>query len=273
MGRVFTRRSSFQSPISLRLAARKFGPILLKKVPSDQNWSGNLRQLNRNAMCGNHDKTIPPASFNLRIQTGALLTMPFFSPTITTGNTDTIGNRKRDDDSNYTVGSNNTVDSFVTGVGRNAPDRGDEIYMGLIRSGALASTPLGLAVIPNSIDEIISLGQDARRGEELAKDRYKRVIPFVHSSLTVGRRLDRAVVLVVGSTRQGKSKTINRLVGKALLKVGQTSSGSTTKVSLLNNQCKNISNVVPRSYKEFLFRLLAPKPVSISRCPLTIRQV
>ena len=59
-------------------------------------------------------------------------------------------------------------------------------------------------------------------------------LPYVHSSLAVGRHFDKAVILIMGTTGHGKSKTINRLVGHNLLEVGNNTSGSTTKVFLLS---------------------------------------
>lgn len=45
-----------------------------------------------------------------------------------------------------------------------------------------------------------------------------------------GRHPSQAVVLLLGRSGHGKSKTINRLIGQNLLKFGQSASGSTTKV-------------------------------------------
>lgn len=47
-----------------------------------------------------------------------------------------------------------------------------------------------------------------------------------------GRHPGQAVVLLVGCSGHGKSKTINRLIGQSLLQFGQSASGSTSKVWL-----------------------------------------
>ncbi|KAJ7694029.1 hypothetical protein B0H14DRAFT_3044450 [Mycena olivaceomarginata] len=44
------------------------------------------------------------------------------------------------------------------------------------------------------------------------------------------RDVNQAVILLVGQSRHGKSKTINRLLGRKLLRMGQDTLGSTTKV-------------------------------------------
>jgi predicted GTPase len=56
-----------------------------------------------------------------------------------------------------------------------------------------------------------------------------------------GRHYDQAIILLIGHSGHGKSKTINRLVGHDLLEVGQVHKlGSTTKVrqtSILRLAC------------------------------------
>lgn len=57
---------------------------------------------------------------------------------------------------------------------------------------------------------------------------------YTESAHATERHADQVVVLLVGNSGHGKSKTINRLIGQSLLKVGRSTAGSTTKV-LLNN--------------------------------------
>jgi putative ribosome biogenesis GTPase RsgA len=45
------------------------------------------------------------------------------------------------------------------------------------------------------------------------------------------RNAEQAVMVLVGHSGHGKSKTINRLIGQDILTVGQSTGGSTTKVS------------------------------------------
>jgi predicted GTPase len=85
--------------------------------------------------------------------------------------------------------------------------------------------------IPSTIDELVKLETRARK-DKAAKTHYNTILPYVHSSLTRGRHLDRAILLAVGETGRGKSKTINTLVGMPLLSFARgNSKGSTTKVN------------------------------------------
>ncbi|KAJ7700605.1 hypothetical protein B0H16DRAFT_1483815 [Mycena metata] len=68
----------------------------------------------------------------------------------------------------------------------------------------------------------ISKGEDARRIE--IQDIY------IKASKQVRRSHDQAVILLAGHSGHGKSKTINRLIGRELLNVGRGTLGSTTKV-------------------------------------------
>jgi len=81
--------------------------------------------------------------------------------------------------------------------------------------------------ISSDIDPIVS-GMDGLLREVPHPDAND--LPYVDSSPAVGRHLDKAVLLIVGMTGHGKSKTINRLVAYNLLEVGNTISESTTKV-------------------------------------------
>jgi ribosome biogenesis GTPase A len=56
----------------------------------------------------------------------------------------------------------------------------------------------------------------------------------------MGRHPDQVVVLLVGHSGHGKSKTINRLIGQNLLEVGRVNSGSMTKV-----QCRTLKKSLP----------------------------
>jgi len=62
------------------------------------------------------------------------------------------------------------------------------------------------------------------------------VRPYVNFSANIGRHPNRFVVLLLGETGHGKTKTINQLVGKNHLKVAQRCAGSTTKVLCLSPQ-------------------------------------
>jgi hypothetical protein len=54
---------------------------------------------------------------------------------------------------------------------------------------------------------------------------------YAHAAREVRRHDQHAVILLVGQSGHGKSKTINRLLGHNLLHVGKSTLGSTTKVS------------------------------------------
>jgi len=83
--------------------------------------------------------------------------------------------------------------------------------------------------IPSSIKELISLDNQAKK-DRTAKVQYDQILPYVHSSLTIGRHLDHAVIVALGKSGHGKSKTINTLTGRHLLSVAKPSDGSQTKV-------------------------------------------
>ncbi|KAJ7115296.1 hypothetical protein C8R44DRAFT_794396 [Mycena epipterygia] len=53
---------------------------------------------------------------------------------------------------------------------------------------------------------------------------------YKQEALGIGRHAEQAVVLLVGHSGHGKSKTINRLLGHELMYVGKSTLGSTTKV-------------------------------------------
>ena len=94
----------------------------------------------------------------------------------------------------------------------------------------MASQPPSRIPLPSTIDEFISLRKSFDKVTEPAKKRYQQISNYVHSSLTIGRHLNRAVVLTLGVSGHGKSKTINTLVGREILLVAKRSSGSTTEV-------------------------------------------
>ena len=86
--------------------------------------------------------------------------------------------------------------------------------------------------LPSTIDEFLSLRKSTQSEDQY---RYEQVYPYVYSSLANGRHLDRAVILALGQSGHGRSKTINRLIGENLLRVAERSAGSTTKVP--SQQC------------------------------------
>ena len=83
--------------------------------------------------------------------------------------------------------------------------------------------------IPSSVEGLISLENRARK-DSTAKAQYEQIRPYVHFSLTCGRHLDHAVIVALGKSGHGKSKTINTLIGRGLLSFAKPSDGSTTKV-------------------------------------------
>jgi hypothetical protein len=85
----------------------------------------------------------------------------------------------------------------------------------------------------------MQLVEGARTGDWIARNRYLKLFPCIHSSLIMGRHLDHAVVLILGATGHGKSHTVNRLVGKPLLTVAEASAGSTTEVCSLSTASLN----------------------------------
>jgi hypothetical protein len=56
---------------------------------------------------------------------------------------------------------------------------------------------------------------------------------YIESGIAARRHHDMVVVLIVGNSGHGKSKMINRLVGRNLLDVGRSTLGSTTKVEIV----------------------------------------
>jgi len=89
--------------------------------------------------------------------------------------------------------------------------------------------PIMHTSIPSSVEELISLDKQAKK-DRTAKDQYEEILPYVHSSLTIGRHLDHAVIVALGKSGHGKSKTINTLIGRNLLSFANRNDGSTTKV-------------------------------------------
>ncbi|KAJ7121586.1 hypothetical protein C8R44DRAFT_167341 [Mycena epipterygia] len=74
-----------------------------------------------------------------------------------------------------------------------------------------------IPMIPNHLSTTLSLDN----GPQAA---------YQAQALAVGRHADQAIVLLVGHSGHGKSKTINRLLGQDLLPIGKSTLGSTTKV-------------------------------------------
>jgi predicted GTPase len=67
---------------------------------------------------------------------------------------------------------------------------------------------------------------------------------YPYSSLAIGRLPKQAVVLIVGRSGDGKSKTINRLIGRPLLNMRGRGGGSTTKVKLTTFYLKRLMGVI-----------------------------
>jgi predicted GTPase len=84
--------------------------------------------------------------------------------------------------------------------------------------------------LPSSVDEFVSLVKRPKERDELEGRQYEQILPYVRSSLVVGRHLNRAVILILGVSGHGKSKTINTLVGRDILSVAKSSDGSITEV-------------------------------------------
>ena len=87
--------------------------------------------------------------------------------------------------------------------------------------------------LPSSIDEFVSLAKRREERDEQARRRYEQVLPYVCSSLVKGRHLNRVVILVLGVSGHGKSKTINTLVGREIFSVAKSSDGSITEVCIV----------------------------------------
>jgi predicted GTPase len=56
---------------------------------------------------------------------------------------------------------------------------------------------------------------------------------YTQAAVVTKRDPHQAVILLVGQSGHGKSKTINRLIGQGLLRMGQSTLGSTTKVCVI----------------------------------------
>jgi ribosome biogenesis GTPase A len=98
---------------------------------------------------------------------------------------------------------------------------------------AMAPQPPTRIPLPSTIDEFVSLRKSSERMTESMKKHHQQISNYVRSSLTIGRHLNRAVILTLGVSGHGKSKTINTLVGREILLVAKRSDGSTTEVCIL----------------------------------------
>jgi hypothetical protein len=87
--------------------------------------------------------------------------------------------------------------------------------------------------LPSNIDEFVSLAKRREERDEQAGRQYDQVLPYVRSSLVNGRHLNRVVILVLGVSGHGKSKTINTLVGRDIFSVAKSSDGSITEVCIV----------------------------------------
>jgi hypothetical protein len=87
----------------------------------------------------------------------------------------------------------------------------------------------GLQIVPPAVSAEVRLDSylsQQNAGEVTSQN--EAVYP--HSGLAIGRPPQQAIVLIVGRSGDGKSKTINRLIGRHLLNVRGRGGGSTTKV-------------------------------------------
>jgi hypothetical protein len=116
------------------------------------------------------------------------------------------------------------TDAETTAAGKKAESTSDA-------SGRATTSARALPVPPTR--DTPRIPNDRPQAQRKATRQDANELPYVHSSLTVGRHVDKAVIVIVGTTGHGKSKTINRLVGHNLLEVGSPTAGSTTKVFLL----------------------------------------
>jgi len=93
-----------------------------------------------------------------------------------------------------------------------------------------------------SIKELKELPLHDRREADIVR-------PYVESSRSIGRHPDRFILLLLGETGHGKTKTVNRLIDNDLLEVARPCAGTTTKVlcpphmSTLRTQNNKISRL------------------------------
>ena len=86
------------------------------------------------------------------------------------------------------------------------------------------------------------------------------VKPCIKVAIAAQRHPNKAFILLVGNTGHGKSKTINRLVGRNLLAVGRSNLGSTTKVGIDTFKSSHPETyILHRPYSELRF---LSKPVN-----------
>jgi hypothetical protein len=85
-----------------------------------------------------------------------------------------------------------------------------------------------------------TLDEDGRTDDAI--ERYS------NAARATGRHPIEAVVLLVGQSGHGKSKTINRLLGQNFLKVGNIMSGSTTKVWSLFQEFSSSGSILFLGY-------------------------
>ena len=121
---------------------------------------------------------------------------------------------------------------------------------------------MALQHLPSTIDKYTSL----------SKPLQKKISDYVCSSLTIGRHLDRAVILTLGVSGQGKSKTMNTLVGKYIFPVHEGNQGSITKVFKYHVIAVYKILIVSRSCKGLQCSQLTLRLGSVFRCPSTTLQ-
>jgi hypothetical protein len=86
-----------------------------------------------------------------------------------------------------------------------------------------------------SLQRLLSMpgGFDEASPDSERIDRRSKLLARLHSSRTLRRHADRGIILMMGQTGHGKSKTVNRLVGQDIFKVREGSGGSTTKAGVV----------------------------------------
>ncbi|KAK7007846.1 protein hedgehog [Favolaschia claudopus] len=110
-----------------------------------------------------------------------------------------------------------------------APDDINKRWNDLVQQGMQVITPEAYHKILQQRGDSLSLSSDSSaqcaatplsNGQDILR----------RAALSIKRDPEQAVILLVGQSGHGKSKTINRLIGQDLLRVGQSTLGSTTKV-------------------------------------------
>ncbi|KAJ7121587.1 hypothetical protein C8R44DRAFT_736379 [Mycena epipterygia] len=107
------------------------------------------------------------------------------------------------------------------------PDSAGSIACQILANSAAVSEPQRVPM-ESPCSSTLTLAEDGPTGDRAAPmDHPHR--RYTDAARATGRHPDQAVILLLGHSGHGKSKTINRLLGQNLLTVGRTTLGSTTK--------------------------------------------